>query len=151
MLTVCEDTAWSRQKLSESQRFSLWRVLRVKLTRFEVHPLDYRMEDELTAEKEAKFKYDILKNIFWIRLSDFLDIIPRYPHLQGVHLRRRPMALDNEMTDLNGSVEAHDENRSPTSFGFLPSPASVANHANSVPTAQATTTDSNANIPNGIH
>ena len=123
----------------------------MKLTRFEVHPLDYRMEDELAAEKEAKFKYDLLKNIFWIRLSDFLDIIPRYPHLQGIHLRRRAMALDNEKPDLNGSTEGQDDDKPTTPVGFFPSLVPLTNHGSSIPTGPETATDLHANVPNGIH
>ena len=32
-------------------------------------------------------------NIFWIKLSDFMDIVPRHPHLEGIRFHKRAMAM----------------------------------------------------------
>lgn len=44
-------------------------------------------------DKEAREKYDALNRVFWIRLSDVQDIVPRYPHLSGIDLKCTAMGL----------------------------------------------------------
>jgi hypothetical protein len=80
--------------MSESHRESLWRVLRVKLTRYERQPgVKYDIHADLAMVEETRSKYSALEHIFWIKLSDFMDIVPRYPHLTGITLSCGPLAL----------------------------------------------------------
>ena len=44
-------------------------------------------------DEETRIKYFALENVFWLKLSDLMDIVPRYPHLANIHLRCTPMAL----------------------------------------------------------
>ena len=91
---VVIDTAWTKRPISESHRESLWRVLRVKLTRYERQPgLKYDIHADLAMVEETRAKYFALEHIFWIKLSDFMDIVPRYPHLNGIPLNCGPLAL----------------------------------------------------------
>lgn len=88
------DTAWTKRPISESHRESLWRVLRVKLTRYERQPgVKYDIHADLAMVEETRSKYSALEHIFWIKLSDFMDIVPRYPHLTGITLSCGPLAL----------------------------------------------------------
>lgn len=44
-------------------------------------------------ELETRPKFFAL-NIFWIKLSDFMDIVPRHSHLTGLKLTTRDFVLD---------------------------------------------------------
>ena len=89
-LTTAPDTAWTKRPATTGQQRMLWRRLRIRIVhyRFEFPPfvenrdLDY----ECKLDSEARLKFLGLKNVFWIRLSDLLDIVPRYPHLAGLEL-----------------------------------------------------------------
>ena len=48
------------------------------------------MAYELEIETKPKF-FNL--NIFWIKLADFMDIVPRHPHLDGIKFRTRAMAM----------------------------------------------------------
>jgi len=73
-------------------RGSLWRQLRrymsqsspdSYLTPIGAHYLDL----------ETRPKFFALSNVFWIKLSDFLDIVPRHQHLAGLKLSTREMVI----------------------------------------------------------
>jgi len=88
------DTAWTKRPITESHREALWRVLRVKLTRYERQPgIKYDIHADLAMVEETRTKYSALEHIFWIKLSDFMDIVPRFPHLNGIPLSCGPLAL----------------------------------------------------------
>lgn len=96
------DTAWTKRPINESHRLSLWRVIRLKLARFEYKPYEkYKANEELARDADTRAKYFALENLFWIRLSDFLDIIPRYSHLTGILLPTQPLALSSPGLELN--------------------------------------------------
>lgn len=65
------------------------------LTRFEPPLLDYTPKADLIADAETRKKFFALDNVFWIRLFDLMDIVPRYPHLGGLELKLRPVALNS--------------------------------------------------------
>ena len=44
-------------------------------------------------DEETRPKFFALKNVFWIKLSEFMDIVPRHPHLTGIKLGTRAMVL----------------------------------------------------------
>lgn len=46
-----------------------------------------------TLENETKPKFLAL-NIFWIKVADFMDIVPRHPHLLGLKLSTRDFVLE---------------------------------------------------------
>ena len=93
---------------------SLWRVTRNKLRQAEpfipTHhtppPLPSpqtfptstftpsKIKTTLAMDEETRIKYFALEHVFWIRLADFMDIVPRYQHLFGLQIRCAPMALE---------------------------------------------------------
>lgn len=44
-------------------------------------------------DEETRPKFFALKHVFWIKLADLMDIVPRHPHLAGIKLSTRPMVL----------------------------------------------------------
>ena len=47
---------------------------------------------QLDVETHPKF---LNLKVFWIRLTDFMDIVPRYAHLSGIPLPTRAMVLND--------------------------------------------------------
>ena len=95
-LIESSDTAWQKQTATDYQRNRLFRVLKIMLMRYDynVQPLDFSYERMLGIEKETKQKVEALKSVFWIRLSDLFEVVPRYPHLSTVDLRHcTPIAI----------------------------------------------------------
>ncbi|MCJ1357280.1 MAG: Set3 complex subunit with deacetylase activity, meiotic-specific repressor of sporulation proteins [Icmadophila ericetorum] len=93
------DTAWHKHPTTPSHRSSLWRVLRCKLS--QTPPSDNEplpkpnLVADLNADQETREKYFNMPNrVFWMKLSDFLDIAERFPHLAGLKLRTERMALE---------------------------------------------------------
>jgi hypothetical protein len=88
------DTAWTKLPVSESQRLSLWRVLRLKLAQYEPAPNSrYSAKADLELDAVTRTKFLALEHVFWIKLSDFMDIIQRFPHLNGINLTCASLAL----------------------------------------------------------
>lgn len=50
-------------------------------------------ENAVTLDAETRPKFFAMKHIFWIKLSDFMDIVPRHQHLSGLPLLTRQMLL----------------------------------------------------------
>ena len=41
-------------------------------------------------------KFFALKNLFWIKHQDFMDIVPRHPHLSGLNLIYRAIMMHED-------------------------------------------------------
>ena len=86
------DTALTRFKASRNHINFLWRQLRNPMSQNPT-PLDYlgyKEAIELDSETKPKF-FDL--HIFWVKLSDFMEVVPRHSHLAGIQLSTRPMAF----------------------------------------------------------
>ncbi|KAL8763618.1 MAG: hypothetical protein Q9184_000618 [Pyrenodesmia sp. 2 TL-2023] len=121
------DTAWHRLPLSPSQRQSLWRQLRNIMSQTaDINPLTFTWQQALDLDNETYPKFRDLKSLFWIRLGDFLDIVPRHPHLGGLRLKTRAMVMHDhpwgqtgeEGMVCNGIVNGGGENENGMVNGF---------------------------------
>ena len=74
-------TAWARIPATLDDRGFLWRVLRSKLPFYLPAWCYGGLEQTIHLEHHARRKFFAIKNVFWIKLSDFKDIVPRYDHL----------------------------------------------------------------------
>lgn len=88
------DSSWPRHSLTLHQRGSLWRRFRNHLAQ----PLwpSGRYIDYATAialDNENRPKFFALQTVFWIQLTDFMEIVPQHPHLRDVKLPTRPMVM----------------------------------------------------------
>lgn len=52
-----------------------------------------RSDNFVQLDDETHPKFLALKNIFWIKLGDFMDNVPRHPHLRAVRLNTRAMVI----------------------------------------------------------
>ena len=86
------DTAWTRFPATMNHRGSLWRLLRNKMSQAGHDPL-LSGRDVFHLDENTRPKFFNLSHVFWIKLSDFMDIVPRHQHLAGLQLRTRAMVL----------------------------------------------------------
>ncbi|KAI4247407.1 MAG: hypothetical protein LQ352_006163, partial [Teloschistes flavicans] len=92
-LDLSQYTAWTRRGVTAAQRQSLWRQLRNMMSQAAINPLTFTQNDALRLDAENHPKFRDLKSVFWIKLVDFLDIVPRHQHLAGLNLSTRAMVL----------------------------------------------------------
>ena len=103
MLTIA-DTAWTRFPASINHRGSLWRQLRNPMS--QDVPLALLSPTEVfNLDEETRPKFFSLPHVFWIKLSDFMDIVPRHQHLAGLQLKTRAMVLHEFPFGRGGTVE----------------------------------------------
>lgn len=86
------DTAWDRHPATMDQCGSLWRQLRNSMSQKDSPVLTGVDVIHLDEETRPKF-FRLSRHIFWIKLADFLDIVPRHQHLAGLPLLTREIAL----------------------------------------------------------
>ncbi|KAL8895137.1 MAG: hypothetical protein Q9192_003824 [Flavoplaca navasiana] len=101
-LDLSQYTAWERKELTKSQRRSLWRQVRNKLSRGADAPFDLDQNEVNRLDAETEPKFGALKSVFWIKLGDFMDIVPRHPHLVGINLRKRAIMIHDNPYGIGG-------------------------------------------------
>ena len=75
-----------------NHRGSIWRQLRKHLS--QAIPNALRTPTEaFQLDEETRPKFFNLPHVFWIKLSDFMDIVPRHQHLGGLQLMTRAMVV----------------------------------------------------------
>ena len=109
-LGLSEYPSWTRRPTSEGERMSIWRVLRCKLAQVERSPLlKSTPRADLAMDAETQIKYLAMETVFWLKLSDFMDIVRLFPHLAPIELRSAPMALmpSQSFPKPNGLINGH--------------------------------------------
>lgn len=85
---------WTRRPATLNQRGSLWRQCRSQLAQASwpegVH-LDF--VTAIALDNETRPKFFAMQNIFWIKLTDFMDSVSQYPHLRSVTLPTRRIVM----------------------------------------------------------
>ncbi|MCJ1228142.1 Set3 complex subunit with deacetylase activity, meiotic-specific repressor of sporulation proteins [Toensbergia leucococca] len=105
-LDLSQYTAWPRRIATENQRGSLWRVCRVKLAQAsKPSPLKFSHAEAFALDAETRVKFLAMKQVFWIKLSDFTDIVPRHQHLASLHLGTTPMAIMDDPFGTHGDFD----------------------------------------------
>ena len=142
------DTAWARRPLTLDQRGSLWRQVRnQQIGRRIPYPFKAPEKDlplAIFAESREKF-FETLQPIFWLRLSDFLSIIPRHPHLTGMNFFLRHMELHLHPFGKGGTWDKTEPDGYLT-VGQKRATEDIRNTAEKRPKPAAST---NGDLPNG--
>lgn len=101
------DPAWPRRPLTLIQRGSLWRQCRNHLAQPSwssgVH-VDYATA--IALDNETRPKFFALQAVFWIKLRDFMDIIPQHPHLRDMQFPTRSLII-HEFPFGKGATDNH--------------------------------------------
>ncbi|KAJ6152755.1 hypothetical protein N7497_007074 [Penicillium chrysogenum] len=96
-LQLSQYASWEKRRATPTQRVNLWRVTRRMLT----HTDDVGFQSSSIAQImqkdcDTRPKYFEMEHVFWIRLSDFTDLVPHIPHLHGLELQFLSMHVDPE-------------------------------------------------------
>ncbi|KAJ6138282.1 hypothetical protein N7471_004768 [Penicillium samsonianum] len=96
-LQLSQYASWEKRKATPTQRVNLWRVTRRMLT----HTDDVGFQSSsigqiMQKDCDTRPKYFEMEHVFWIRLSDFTDLVPHIPHLHGLELQFLNMHVDPE-------------------------------------------------------
>ena len=92
------------------QRGSLWRQLRNQQAGLRIREfVKEKGERFLLLESKRKF-FTTLDPVFWLRHSDFISIVPRHPHLTGLPLTTRHMALHDYPFGIGGTWDNETSN-----------------------------------------
>ncbi|KAJ5163438.1 uncharacterized protein N7500_005268 [Penicillium coprophilum] len=96
-LQLSQYASWEKRKATPTQRVNLWRVTRRMLT----HTDDVGFQSSsigqiMQKDCDTRPKYFEMEHVFWIRLSDFTDLVPHIPHLHGLELQFLSMHVDPE-------------------------------------------------------
>ncbi|KAJ5654384.1 hypothetical protein N7490_001387 [Penicillium lividum] len=115
-LQLSQYASWEKRKATPTQRNNLWRCTRRHL----VHTDDPKYRDAsfgdiMQLDSETEPKYFGMEHVFWIRLSDFMDLVPHIPHLNGLRLDDfLTMHIDPEPSA--ASTTSQLNGHAPTSF-----------------------------------
>ncbi|KAH0541353.1 hypothetical protein FGG08_004191 [Glutinoglossum americanum] len=93
-LDLSQYTAWTKRKAVMAERIRAWEVIGSTVTGRA--PRDADPKEAQKYHLVGQMKFFAIANIFWIKLSDFLDIVPRYPHLHGIRMRTVQIAFGRE-------------------------------------------------------
>ncbi|KAF6237193.1 hypothetical protein HO173_004661 [Letharia columbiana] len=91
-LELSQYTAWTRFPATMNHQGSLWRQLRNPMSQA-IPPSLLSPTEVYNFDEETRPKFFDLKHVFWIKLSEFMDIVPRHQHLAGIKLGTRAMVL----------------------------------------------------------
>ncbi|CEJ54271.1 hypothetical protein PMG11_00590 [Penicillium brasilianum] len=96
-LQLSQYASWEKRKATATQRMNLWRCTRRMLV-YTDDPKYHNASfgEVMQLDCETRPKYFEMEHVFWIRLSDFMDLVPHIPHLNGLELEFVSMHLDPE-------------------------------------------------------
>ncbi|OJJ47658.1 hypothetical protein ASPZODRAFT_158581 [Penicilliopsis zonata CBS 506.65] len=96
-LQLSQYPSWEKREATQTQRMNLWRVTRrvlVQADESEFHNSSFG--EIMQKDCEARRKYLDMKTVFWVKLSDFMDLVPHVPHLNGLEIQFLRMHIDPE-------------------------------------------------------
>ncbi|KAI9375737.1 hypothetical protein BJX61DRAFT_95595 [Aspergillus egyptiacus] len=113
-LQLSQYASWEKRNATASQRMNLWRVTRRMLVQADdTEFLTASFGQIMQKDSETRSKYFDMEHVFWVKLSDFMDLVPHIPHLHGLGIRFLKMHIDQEslapalpLPDMNG--HAHE-------------------------------------------
>ncbi|KAJ5246130.1 hypothetical protein N7468_001113 [Penicillium chermesinum] len=86
-LQLSQYASWEKRKATPTQRNNLWRCTRRHLVPSE--EIRYRnatFGQIMQLDSETRPKYFGMEHVFWIKLYDFMDLVPHIPHLHTLKL-----------------------------------------------------------------
>ncbi|KAL4871565.1 hypothetical protein BDV12DRAFT_163977 [Aspergillus spectabilis] len=109
-LQLSQYAAWEKRDVTPSQRMNLWRVTRRMLVQGDdTEFLTASFGQIMQKDSETRSKYFDMEHVFWVKLSDFMDLVPHIPHLHGLDIRFLKMHIDQDSTP-NPAVELPQTN-----------------------------------------
>lgn len=124
-LQLSQYSSWEKRHATYTQRLNLWRVTRRILVQTDdLDAGDCSFGQVIQRDGETRPKYFDMEHVFWVKLSDFTDLVPHIPHLNGLELEFLKMHIDQEPSFLANHLSRPQVNGN----AFLPTePASSVN------------------------
>ncbi|KAJ9315778.1 hypothetical protein DTO271D3_4034 [Paecilomyces variotii] len=98
-LQLSQYASWEKRNATPTQRMNLWRVTRRILVQADDSDfLNLSFGEIMQKDCETRPKYFDMEHVFWVRLSDFMDLVPHIPHLHGLDIQLLKMHIDSEPT-----------------------------------------------------
>lgn len=96
-LQLSQYASWEKRQATSTQRLNLWRVTRRILVQGDdVDTPCSSFGQVIQRDGETRPKYFDMEHVFWVRLSDFMDLVPHIPHLHGLEIEFLKMHIDQE-------------------------------------------------------
>ncbi|KAF7592576.1 Set3 complex subunit with deacetylase activity, meiotic-specific repressor of sporulation proteins [Aspergillus hancockii] len=98
-LQLSQYAAWEKRHATPTQRMNLWRVTRRMLVQADdADFMNSSFGQIMQKDSETRPKYFHMEHVFWVKLSDFMDLVPHIPHLHGLDIQFLKMHIDQEPT-----------------------------------------------------
>ncbi|KAK2767469.1 Set3 complex subunit [Arachnomyces sp. PD_36] len=120
-LQLSQYTSWEKKPATPTQRNNLWRVTRrilVQADEQDFHRSTY--QDIMKMDMETRPKYFAMEHVFWVRLSDFMDLVPHIPHLHGLPIQEMKMHVDPEPSSDSPSQQLNGHNAGSPASDYEP-------------------------------
>ncbi|KAL1961346.1 hypothetical protein VTO42DRAFT_74 [Malbranchea cinnamomea] len=107
-LQLSQYPSWEKRQATPTQRTCLWRTTRNILTENDaLNPLSATVEEFGARTTANRTKFEAMEHVFWVKLADFMELVPHIPHLQGLNLRLMNIAIDPEPLENHRSTQPH--------------------------------------------
>ncbi|KAL2848121.1 hypothetical protein BJY01DRAFT_212312 [Aspergillus pseudoustus] len=94
-LQLSQYAGWEKREATHQQRMNLWRVTRRMLVQADdTEFLTASFGQIMQKDSETRSKYFGMEHVFWVKLTDFMDLVPHIPHLHGLDIRFLKMHVD---------------------------------------------------------
>ncbi|KAE8349435.1 hypothetical protein BDV28DRAFT_151891 [Aspergillus coremiiformis] len=98
-LQLSQYASWEKRHATLTQRTNLWRVTRRMLVQADdADFMSSSFGQVMQKDTETRPKYFDMEHVFWVKLSDFMDLVPHIPHLHGFDIQFLKMHIDQEPT-----------------------------------------------------
>lgn len=134
-LQLSQYASWEKRKATQTQRMNLWRCTRRMLVYTDDPKYNHAsFGDVMQLDCDTRPKYFEMEHVFWIRvsafiaahlvnvsltdrqLSDFMDLVPHIPHLNGLELEFMSMHVDPEPSPGPGAASLQPNGHAPEAF-----------------------------------
>jgi Ankyrin repeats (3 copies) len=96
-LQLSQYASWEKRQATSAQRLNLWRVTRRILVQGDDIDVPCSSFGQvIQKDGETRPKYFGMEHIFWVKMSDFMDLVPHIPHLHGLDIDVLKMHIDQE-------------------------------------------------------
>lgn len=82
--------------------------------------VDSSLKSSAQTESETQPQYFDMDHVFWVKLSDFMDLVPHIPHLHGLDIKFIRMNIGQEFVGSGFGFQPNGYfGGSPAEDGFL--------------------------------
>ncbi|KAK2877196.1 hypothetical protein FQN49_001346 [Arthroderma sp. PD_2] len=100
-LQLSQYPSWEKRPATPTQRNNIWDCSGNMLSHSQLlHPLKNTTQEYNQLYTDTLPKYERMEHVFWVKCSDFMDLVPHIPHLQGFRLSLIGMHIDPEPSAL---------------------------------------------------